>query len=209
MSITLAKQLIATLPHGVPGLFNPWVDICEKDHAHNGPNEKLIRLAAHLDCNPEFILCGEAPGHLGCRHSGIAFTSESLLLDGAIPRVAKEPSALTKSKRPLKEPSSTIVWKALYELKIAEHTIMWNAINCHPHSLGNSLGNRTPTPDEIALGKPAMEILIKNFPQAKIIAIGRKAESLFATMGIQIYGCVRHPANGGASEFRSGMASLV
>jgi hypothetical protein len=209
MSLVLAKQLISTLPQGVPGLFNPWADICAFDAPTNGPEAKLTRLAAHLSCDPQFILCGEAPGYLGCRHSGIAFTSESLLLNGAIPRVPREISALTISDRPLKEQSATIVWKALYDLKIAEHVILWNAINLHPHLIANHRKNRTPSFAEVSLGKPAIEILLNAYPDARLIAVGRKAEELFTSMKISVHGCVRHPANGGAPEFRSGMAKLV
>lgn len=209
MTIEFAKTLIDTLPNGIPGLFNPWVDNCEFDRPTNGPKEKLIRLASHLDCQPKFILCGEAPGYQGCRHSGIAFTSEFLLIEGAIPRVARESNALTKNKSPLKEPSATIVWKALYDLNIADCTILWNAVMLHPHSAGNRIGNRTPMDHEIAMGRPALEMLMARFPHARVIAVGRKAEGIFNVMGVPIFGSVRHPANGGAGEFRSGLAQLV
>lgn len=87
MNFSLAKKLIQTLPSGIDGLFNPWSDICPEDRPTNGPQEKLERLARHLDVLPDFIMCGEAPGYQGCRHSGVAFTSERLLLEGAIPRI--------------------------------------------------------------------------------------------------------------------------
>lgn len=209
MGIELAKALVATLPKGVTGLFNPWADVCEFDKPTNGPKEKLARLGSHLECEPEFILCGEAPGYQGCRHSGIAFTSEFLLVEGAIPRVGKESIQLTHNKSPLKEPSATIVWRALYELAIAEKTILWNAVMLHPHIAGERRGNRTPSDEEIALGKPALEILMNRFPHAKFIAVGKKAEGIFNMMGVPVFGCVRHPANGGATEFRAGLARLV
>ncbi len=59
---TLAQSLIDTLPFDVPGLFNPWKDVCADDLKCNGPSAKLARLAAYLDCSPRFIICGEAPG---------------------------------------------------------------------------------------------------------------------------------------------------
>jgi uracil-DNA glycosylase len=129
----LAKLLTDTLPPGSPTLFNPWRDDCADCKPGNGPDEKLARLAAHLDCNPAFILCGEAPSHRGCRHSGIAFTSECLLLGGAIPRIPPVGHRLTTKERPYKERSATIVWKALYNLGIEERTILWNALQMHPH----------------------------------------------------------------------------
>lgn len=71
------------------------------------------------------------------------------------------------------------------------------------------MSNRTPTPAEIALGEPAMRILAGAFPSAKIIAVGRKAEGLLADMEIRVAGAVRHPANGGATEFAAGVKAIV
>lgn len=209
MDTTLALRLIDTLPVGVPGLFNPWRDHCPDDQRHNGPETKLERLALHLDCSPRYILCGEAPGHLGCRHSGVAFTSERLLLDGSIPRIPRIHQRLTVRRLPFAEPSATIVWKTLYRLGIAEHTILWNALQMHPHKPGNHRSNRTPTKPEIALGDPALRILIDAFPYAKIVAIGKKAERLLLDMGLVPAIAVRHPANGGAVKFADGMRAFI
>ncbi len=102
----LAKLLTDTLPSGRRRLFNPWRDRCADDVPSNGPDAKLARLAAHLDCDPKFILCGEAPSYRGCRHSGIAFTSEHLLLvEGKIPRMSPVSHRLTIKKGPYKEGS--------------------------------------------------------------------------------------------------------
>jgi len=56
----LAKLLTDTLPPELPNLFNPWRERCTDDKPCNGPDAKLARLAAHLACDPKFILCGEA-----------------------------------------------------------------------------------------------------------------------------------------------------
>lgn len=206
---SLARKLVATLPSGRPGLFNPWADHCPHDAPGNGPQAKLERLALHLDCEPEFILAGEAPGYQGCRYSGIAFTSERLLGEGAIPRIAALPNRLSTRRLPFSEPSATIVWKTLYRLGIAERTILWNAMQLHPHRDGELWSNRTPKPDEIALGEPAMRLLIEAFPKARIVAVGKKAEGLLAGMGVPVAGSVRHPANGGATEFARGLQALA
>lgn len=207
--LSLARDLVATLPGGRTGLFNPWRDHCPHDAAGNGPEAKLQRLALHLDCEPEFILTGEAPGYQGCRYSGIAFTSERLLGEGAIPRIPALSARLSTRRLPFSEPSATIVWKTLYRLGIAERTILWNAMQLHPHRAGELWSNRTPSPDEIALGEPAMRLLIEAFPNAKVVAVGKKAEGLLTEMGVPVTGAVRHPANGGATEFASGLEALM
>lgn len=204
----LARQLVATLPSGRAGLFNPWVDSCPHDAQGNGPEQKLERLGAHLDCDAKFILVGEAPGYQGCRYSGIAFTSERLLGEGAIPRIAALSQRLSTRRLPFSEPSATIVWKTLYRLGIAERTILWNAMQLHPYKVDNLWSNRTPSPDEIVLGAPAMRMLKDAYPKARIVAVGKKAEGLLYEMGIQTAGSVRHPANGGATEFAAGLAGL-
>lgn len=205
----LARSLIETLPHGLTGLFNPWRDHCQQDLPINSPEAKLERLALHLDCDPEFICCGEAPGYLGCRHSGIAFTSERLLRLGAIPRINAFQHRLTSRHLPFSEPSATIVWKTLHQLDIADRTILWNAVQLHPHKPGDPASNRTPLPSEVALGKPALRLLVEAFPKAKFVAVGKKAEGLLFEMGIKTAGSVRHPANGGATEFASGLKALM
>ena len=208
-NLSLAKRLVKTLPSGVAGLFNPWQDCCPHDAAGNGPVEKLNRLALHLDCNPEFILAGEAPGYQGCRYSGIALTSERLLGEGAIPRIPALTGRLSTRRLPFSEPSATIVWKTLHRLGIEERTILWNAMQLHPHRTDNLWSNRTPTPSEISLGEPALRILIEAFPNAKIIAVGKKSEWLLHEMGIPTAGSVRHPANGGATQFSTGLKDLM
>lgn len=207
--LSLARRLIETLPSGLPGLFNPWKDKCPHDAPGNGPTEKLERLSLHLDCNPEFILAGEAPGYQGCRYSGIAFTSERLLGEGAIPRIPSLSNRLSTRRLPFSEPSATIVWKTLYRLGIAERTILWNAMQLHPYRSDNVWSNRTPSPSEISLGEPALRLLIEAFPSAKIIAVGKKSEGLLREMAIPIAGSVRHPANGGATEFAAGLKNMM
>jgi hypothetical protein len=207
--LSLARCLVETLPSGAAGLFNPWRDHCPYDAAGNGPVEKLDRLALHLDCNPEFILAGEAPGYQGCRYSGIAFTSERLLGEGAIPRIPALTGRLSTRRLPFSEPSATIVWKTLYRLGIADRTLLWNAMQLHPYRLDTLWSNRTPTPDEIKLGEPALRILIETFPASRVVAVGKKSEGLLRDMGIPIAGSVRHPANGGATAFAAGLKDLM
>lgn len=207
-SYELARELVSLLPRGIDGLFNPWVEVCPDDLADNGPEAKFRRLAAHLDCQPRFLLCGEAAGYQGCRHSGIAFTSERLICEGVIPRVAAT-GRLTSRHLPFSEPSATVVWKALYRHCIENQTILWNALHVHPYLEADHNSNRTPTKAEVALGEPALRLLIRTFPKARIVAVGGTAKRLLQKTGIQAHAEVRHPAFGGATEFSQGIARIV
>lgn len=208
-AIDLAQRLAAAIPAGRPGLFNPYRDRCPYQTPNNSPQARLDRLARHLDCaRPRFILCGEAPGYQGCRYSGITFTSERLLGEGVIPRLAPSQERLSLRALPFSEPSATIVWKTLYRLNMAEDVILWNALQMHPHKPGNAWSNRTPTPTELAMGAPAMRLLADAFPGVPIIAVGRKAQALLSEMGIEVAGVARHPANGGANEFSENLQRL-
>lgn len=210
----LAKRLTDTLKNTFSDtLFNPWRDLCADCLPCNGPDAKLARLATHLDCVPKFILCGEAPSHRGCRHSGIAFTSECQLLHGIplhgeIPRIPPMSHRLTSRPFAYSERSATIVWKALYDFGIEKRTILWNALQMHPHRRGEPHSNRTPKSAEFEFGEPALEILVDAFPKATIIAVGRKAEKLLKRMKVDTE-YVRHPAHGGETEFRRRLKLLV
>ena len=209
-STSLASNLVATLPAGLPGLFNPWRDHCPHETIANGPDQRLERLSRHLDCRAELILIGEAPGYQGCRYSGIAFTSERLLLEGAVPRIPSLSGQRLSTRRlPFSEPSATIVWGTLTRLGVADRTILWNAVQLHPHRPDAPWANRTPTDRELEYGIPALQLLLAAFPEAGIVAIGKKAEYLLARAGIPVTGAVRHPANGGASKFAEGLSTLV
>jgi uracil-DNA glycosylase len=214
-NILLAQRLIATLPPSRPGLFNPWREWCDSDDRSNplcGPEGRLSRLAEHLDCDPRYIVCGQSPGWRGCRYSGIAFTSERQVIDGAIPRISPTPHRLTRSSPrgdALSEPSATIMWNTLRRLGIANEVVLWNALQMHPHKPSVAWSNRTPSRAEIELGAPALEMLLEAFPDAKVICIGHKSEELLRELDMLPNGCLRHPAYGGARHFAEGMRALI
>lgn len=205
----LAEELVSTLPIGEQGLFNPWREGCQFDTENNTQAAKLERLARHLDCDARLILVGEAPGYQGCRYSGIAFTSERLLIEGVIPRVLQIGHRLSTRERPFSEPSATIVWKTLFRLGLAEKTILWNAVQLHPFKPDTPWSNRTPTDSELAHGVQALRLLREAYPDAKIIAVGQKAAGVLQMQGIAFEATVRHPANGGATLFAKGVTEAA
>jgi hypothetical protein len=93
-------------------------------------------------------------------------------------------------------------------LGIEKRTILWNALQMHPHRLGEEQSNRTPTCTEFDFGKPALQMLVAAFPSAIVVAVGKKAKGLLDSMGVVSAG-VRHPANGGATAFAQELKLLV
>jgi hypothetical protein len=93
-------------------------------------------------------------------------------------------------------------------LGIEKRTILWNALQMHPHILGDIQSNRTPTSAEIEKGKRALQMLVDAFPSAKVVAVGKKAKRALDSMDI-FSAAVRHPANGGANKFAHELELLV
>lgn len=219
MRMERATEFAKALAESIPGsehlnemssgiLFNPYRDKCLHDIDEMAPTSRLGRLARHLDCDARFILVGEAPGYRGCRYSGIAFTSEHFLMGGMIPRLPKT-GRLTDRNIPFSEPSAHTVWGTLYQMGIAEHTVLWNAVQLHPHEIGNAWSNRTPSKKEVAHGRAALHLLHEAFPDAKIIAVGKKADTALNNAGIKTLAVIRHPSFGGAVEFSDGLSAAV
>jgi hypothetical protein len=170
-------------------VFNPWTQRDElNDSSLNGPSDRLERLCSHLSTRAARILIGEAAGYQGCHVSGIPFTSERVIMTGAIPRVSCHGQRLSLRTRPWSEPSATTVWKTLHGLGIETDTILWNAYPWHPHQPGNPHSNRTPSRVERVAGMPVLEALLRALAQ-----IGRQAIPL------------RHPSMGGAVLFHQGL----
>ena len=183
-------------------VFNPWTQVDVGTDVHdNAAAERLQRLRAHMNVKARLLLVGEAPGYQGCHVSGIAFTSERLLLAGSIPRLEVWQRLSTRTL-PWSEPSATTVWGTLHELGIAEHTLLWNAFPWHPHNEGQLQTNRTPTLAERRLGMPVLQALLRAQPKARVLAVGRTAAASLQEMGLKVP-TLRHPSMGGAAQFRA------
>lgn len=189
-----------------PDVFNPWLQSAPDDTAGNGPEKRLERLRLHVNRPAALILLGEAPSAQGCRISGIPFTAERHLLEGIVPGVVLPARASTRHI-PWSEPSGTIVWRTLYNLGLADATVLWNAFPWHPHPANESFKNRTPTSDELLKGSAALRALMAAHPGADIVAVGRKAEQALTFLDVTAP-VVRHPANGGATAFAQQLAAI-
>lgn len=151
---------------------------------------------------PRLLLVGEAPGWRGCRFSGVPFTSEAQLEGGELPFQGVKTSLSPKAHR---EASATIFWEVLRPLHA--HFFVWNALPLHLHHPGRQLSNRPPSRREIRWAAPMLRELLGLLQPQTVLAAGISASSALDLAGIK-HLKVRHPAHGGARDFRSGIESL-
>jgi hypothetical protein len=200
-------------------VFNPWWQV---DAANDiGPQAPAIRreqLRAYLSeriGKAQLALIGEALGYRGGHFTGIAMTSERILM-GQNPGVApqevfsrikpRRTSSVEKVPRGFSEPTASIVWGTLLRLGIRGHDfVLWNVFPWHSFTprLG-MLSNRMPTHAEVAASAPVLKAFLSLFAGSQIVAVGRLAASQLPSAA-----CVRHPASGGSALFRRQIASLV
>lgn len=192
----------------MPEVFNPWGERDPLDSARLPWLDRRVRLARHLDCAPRLLLIGEAPGYQGARFSGVPFTGEAQIFNAVIPRLGAWPR-VTSRPNPWSEPSATIVWKALFEQSIAEQVVLWNAFPYHPHRADEPYSNRAPRRAELEAQAWALDAFLRLFPHARAVAVGRVAELALGILGVVPVATLRHPARGGANEFRRGLAELA
>jgi hypothetical protein len=206
--------------------FNPWFQRDEKhDLSPEAPKIRRKQLQAYLTERLEsakYLFIAEALGYQGGHFTGIAMTSERILLGhhepvhGIPPEGTFQTLPRQRTSKPLvntkgmTEPTATIMWKALYNLGINPYeTVLWNALAWHPYDPDDGLlSNRTPTDAELEKGFPSLRVFLKLFPDRKIIAVGRKCEQVLDEFGTG-YIPVRHPANGGAPKFRKQLRTLI
>jgi hypothetical protein len=114
---------------------------------------------------------------------------------------------ITTRAKPWSEPSATIVWKALFDHGLSEDTVMFNAVPWHPEGSKGIHSNRTPSTAEKAEGIRYLKQLLDIYPGITIAALGNTASANLSELGVE-HVKLRHPANGGATKFREGLASL-
>lgn len=213
-------QMLETFP-SMSNVFNPWRDIDSvNDNSQAAAQQRRCNLHAYLterQNRARVLLVGEAPGFNGCKFSGIAMTSERILL-GHHPKVAADcvfdgpkarTSVLTLKPLGMAEPTASIAWAMMHAAGFdSREFAIWNAFAFHPHRPEVALSNRAPTQSELDANQPILQAYLALFPQAQVIAVGRVAQRTLHTLGIEAT-AVRHPAMGGANEFREQMATLL
>ncbi|OPX86611.1 MAG: hypothetical protein A4E53_03045 [Pelotomaculum sp. PtaB.Bin104] len=210
-------------------VYNPWRDFDGiYDIGKEAPEircKHLENYLRHRVPGAKYIFVAEAVGFQGGHFSGIAMTSERILL-GHHKNKKLQPSLViscntkrtsnpghisinkTQSKMGYNEPTATIVWESIIDSKRNPFdVILWNMYPFHPYQTG-LLTNRTPSDAELREGIKYLNILRGLVQNAEIVAIGLKSHQTLTHFGIKHYS-VRHPANGGASEYRQQIADLL
>lgn len=213
--------------HG-ENVFNPWNEFdASCDIGERAPIIRSENLRRYLELrpNPKYLFIAEALGYQGGHFSGIAITSERILLgehpdvdpktvlgDWRYERTSDVNSPMLNRTQKLKgfnEPTDTVVWNAIasHGLKTFE-CVLWNIFPFHPHQEGKLLTNRTPNTSELDIGVEYAKDLLEMYPGMKIIAIGANAAKTLKRYG---FACeeVRHPSMGGANKFREQVNEIL
>jgi uracil-DNA glycosylase len=203
-------QLISAIVRFVDALSRVELSDRACNQYARGPAANAIRrrnLRCYLEAmqviGPRLLLVGEAVSYRGGRLTGIAFTSESLMLCDGIPgdgyRQATESSKLST------EASATMVWATIRTIEPLP--LLWNAFPFHPFARGNPHSNRMPANAELAIGERFIDWLLRLFPIEQVVAVGNQADASLTRMGIE-HVKVRHPSQGGKRKFVEGITSL-
>ena len=163
-------------------------------------------LRAYLACYrelPDVFVLAEAPGPWGCRFSGIPIVSEAQLLDANFPIDGLKTS---RSDDPHDEYSAGIYWRVLQPYFPRFFT--WNSFPFHPHRLDEPDSIRTPGLREIAEYTEVLRAMLAVLKPKRVVAVGRRAEY---ALGKADQPCiyVRHPSQGGARKFETGILSVM
>jgi hypothetical protein len=209
-------------------VFNPWQDY--DPSCDIGPEAPAIRSAnllryLTLRQQAKYLFIAEGLGYQGGHFSGMAMTSERILL-GFHPtvqrtvvlgenwnyqRTSNPNSALLnkmQKEQGFNEPTATVMWGELAKQKLVPfQTILWNIFPFHPYKESGILTNRTPSKEELDIGIIYAKKLLALVPNMKVIAIGRKSAETLTRYGVEC-AAVPHPSMGGATRFRQAVAAL-
>lgn len=213
--------------YNAPLVFNPWADWDSScDIGAQAPVIRSANLRRYLELRKQarYLFIAEALGYQGGHFSGIAITSERIILgnhpdveqksvlgDWAYQRTSNPESPLlnnTQKRLGFNEPTDTVVWNALNSHELAANdVILWNIFPFHPYKEGKLLTNRTPSTPELDVGIEYAKMLLALVPGMQIVAIGQKAATTLGRYGVDCM-AVPHPSMGGANRFRAAVAEL-
>ena len=205
----------------LPNVFNPWRDFDKaNDSSRDAPRQRAEQLRSYLARRlktTRLVLVAEAPSWRGAKFTGIAMTSERILLNehpnvpasAVLPSIGERTSSERQFPRCLAEQTATIVWSQLLESEFSsDEFVLWNAFPCHPYKAGNPRSNRKPGLDELKATADVLPSLLALLGKPKVVPVGKVAERALKELGVSVP-AVRHPANGGSTSFRKDMTRFV
>ena len=210
-------ELLKNSPRG--SVFNPWWQVDrENDVGSEAPVIRRRQLAAYFSARlatARLVLVGEALGYRGGHFTGIAMTSERMLLGGKTEIEPKDifpdaeatrTSAGDTCPAGFSEPTASVVWGTMRQLGVSPaRFVLWNVFAWHPYDpRAGMLSNRTPTSAELAASAPVLKLFLELFPCEWVVALGRLSASRLPWAEK-----VRHPASGGMADFRRQMAAFL
>jgi hypothetical protein len=206
---SLLSSLIA---YRSPGVFNQYAEVNLDYDRPDGAARRQANLRRYFEAfqNAAYVLISEAPGFAGCRFSGVSFTDERFLVGPTPLAWVREAGGFARSSRddrPLsREMSATIVWSALGDRR---DIVFWPAFPWHPMGARGPLSNRAPRRDELLVGRNVLDHVLRHcFPGREVQAVGRYAQAALSALDVPSPTYIRHPSQGGASEFRRAIAAL-
>ena len=211
----------------LPEVFNPWRDYDKLyDQEPTAPEIRCRQLRDYLRIRlgrAKYIFLAEGLSYQGGKFTGIAMTSERILLGHHAlikPQAVMDLQAVRCSRAygqnkkadelGMNEPTAAIVWTAILNSGIdPRDTVLWNIFPWHPHPADQYLANRTPTPAELQLGAEYFEPFRRLFPQAHLLCVGNSSQNTLRKYTALSATALRHPARGGANMFRNGLSAFV
>lgn len=225
--MTIAQFIAELEKYHADLVFNPWGDYdasCDIGEAAPAIRKSNLQRYLELRSKAKYLFIAEGLGYQGGHFSGVAITSERILLgnhpdidqksvlgEWHYQRTSDVNSTLLNNSQKQKgfnEPTDTVVWTTLNKHGLAAFdVILWNIFPFHPYKEGNLLSNRTPTTAELDLGITYARMLMELVPGMMVVAIGQKAKATLERYGVECE-AVPHPSMGGANRFKAAVAQI-
>jgi len=210
--------------YSAPQVFNPWHDYdTNYDIGIDAPKIRRQHLDKYLRLripNAKYVFIAEVLGYKGGHFSGIAMTSERMLVGkhrivkptsviGEVGKRTSEPESLYARKRTERkfgftESTATVVWKEILNSCLSPHeVILWNIFPFHPYEEEGLLTNRKPEPNELIGGLKYLRMLMKLCPKAKVFSIGQLSAGTLDEYDVTCDIKFRHLSKGGIGEFQN------